>query len=90
MVKEYFNNKFLAILTKEMKIETTFFTISYLYTESKISNIMASHKMFNFMIEHTKIKINSFVEVLYTLFQPTKPTFVIKNEIASCFFFLNI
>ena len=58
MVKEYFNNNFLAILTKEMKIETKFFTISYLYTESKIKirNIMASPKMFNFMIVHTKIK----------------------------------
>ena len=57
MVKEYFNNNFLAIFTKDMKIETKFFTISYLCTESKIkiSNIMASHKMFNFMIVHTKI-----------------------------------
>ena len=56
MVKEYLNNNFLAILTKDMKIETKFFTISYLYTESKIkiSNIMAAHKMFNFMIVHTK------------------------------------
>ena len=59
MVKEYFNNNFLAILTKEMKIETKLFTISHLYTESKIkiSNIMASHKMFNFSVVHTKIKI---------------------------------
>ena len=56
MVKNYFNNNFLAILTKEMKIEKKIFTISYLHTESKIEirNIMASHKMFNFMIVHTK------------------------------------
>ena len=59
MVKEYFNNDFLAISTKEMKIETEFFKISYLYTESKIksNHIMASHKMFNFSIVHTKINV---------------------------------
>ena len=63
--KKDFNYDFLAILTKEMKIETKFFTISYLHTESKIkiSSIMPPHKMFNFSIIHTKIK----VKFIYTI-----------------------
>ena len=59
MVKKYFNNDFLATLTKEIKIETKFFTISCLYKESKIKiiKIMASYKMFNSSIVHTKLRV---------------------------------